>query len=149
MQITFKKSYFLVLFLSINFIFIDNSFGAGKRYWDIIYDVELKKDEIQRFIVSDPVRKKIFYFYWTLFINDGIVINSSYDKYPKQHVLYKDYRLNAFRVNLMRKASYLQEKSFIRVEFQDFDIYENKALFRVYIRNHRNVEMIEENKLTI
>jgi hypothetical protein len=146
MQVAFKKIFpIFLLFLFIS----DEVYGANKKYWDIVYDVSLKKDEIQRFIVRDPVREKIFYFYWTLFINDGLVVNSNYDKYPKQHVLYKKFKLDAFRVKLMRKANYKREGSYIRVEFQYFDIYDKKALFRIYVRNHKNVEMIEENNLKI
>ncbi|TLD82998.1 hypothetical protein [Helicobacter trogontum] len=69
---------------------------------------DLKKDEVVYATISASKDSqsvmgvpKNFTLRWTLYRNEGLVILMRYDHYPYQFILYKDYRLNSFTLNLL------------------------------------------------
>ena len=70
-------------------------------------DLDLKKDEVVRATISaskdsqSVSATKNFTLRWTLYRNEGLVVLLRYDKYPYQFILYKDYRLNSYTLNLL------------------------------------------------
>lgn len=84
-------------------------------------DFELKKDEVLKAVVSASKdssasvsssgsattqggaisEEKNFTLRWTLYRNKGLVVLVRYDNYPYQFILYKDYRLNSWNLNLL------------------------------------------------
>ncbi|RDU71662.1 hypothetical protein CQA66_06085 [Helicobacter aurati] len=71
-------------------------------------DVDLKKDEVIRANIiarkdsqDDGNEAKQFTLRWTLYRNEGLVLLVRYDNYPYQFILYKQYMLNAWRLNLL------------------------------------------------
>lgn len=70
-------------------------------------DLDLKKDEVV-YATIDAAKdsqgigtSKSFTLRWTLYRNEGLVVLVRYDKYPYQFILYKDYRLNSWTLNLL------------------------------------------------
>lgn len=70
-------------------------------------DLDLKKDEVVRATINaskdsqSMSATKHFTLRWTLYRNEGLVVLVRYDKYPYQFILYKDYRLNSWTLNLL------------------------------------------------
>lgn len=70
-------------------------------------DLDLKKDEVVYAIISASKdsqsvgSEKNFTMRWTLYRNEGLVVLIRYDNYPYQFILYKDYRLNSWTLNLL------------------------------------------------
>lgn len=70
-------------------------------------DLDLKKDEVVYATISaskdsqSMSATKNFTLRWTLYRNQGLVVLMRYDNYPYQFILYKDYRLNSFTLNLL------------------------------------------------
>ncbi|WP_052062551.1 hypothetical protein [Helicobacter saguini] len=70
-------------------------------------DFDLKKDEVLRAVVSASKdsqtisEEKNFTLRWTLYRNQGLVVLVRYDNYPYQFMLYKDFRLNSWNLNLL------------------------------------------------
>jgi len=110
----------------------------GGRYWDSQYDVTLKKDEVSTYQIFDPVRVKNLTFRWTLYINKGLVIVLNFDGYPYQFLLYKDYNRSSFRIPLKKK------RSFVMVEFYEFDLKKREAKFRTLFKNSK-ADIINKN----
>ena len=107
------------------------------RYWDSQYEVTLKKDVVSEFQIIDPVRIKNFSFRWTLYINDGLVVLVNYDGYPYQFILYKGHNGSSFQIPLKKK------RSFLMVEFYDFNFQKREAKFRTLFKNSK-AELIEK-----
>ncbi len=70
-------------------------------------DLDLKKDEVVNATISASKdsqsisETKNFTLRWTLYRNKGLVVLVRYDKYPYQFILYKDYMLNSWTLNLL------------------------------------------------
>lgn len=70
-------------------------------------DLDLKKDEVVYATISASKDsrsigvEKDFTLRWTLYRNEGLVVLVRYDKYPYQFILYKDYKLNGWTLNLL------------------------------------------------
>ena len=119
-------------------IFVILSTTLFGRYWDSQYDVTLKKDEVSEYQIIDPIRLKKFTFRWTLYINDGLVVLANYDGYPYQFILYKRANGSSFQIPLKKK------RSFLMVEFYDFDVKKKEAKFRTLFKNSK-AEIIEKS----
>jgi len=110
-------------------IFVILSSLLFSKYWDSQFNITLKKDEVSTFQIFDPIRVKNFTFRWTLYINKGLVVLAHFDKYPYQFMLYKDYNRDSFRIKLQKK------RSFLMVEFYEFDEKKQEAKFRILFKN--------------
>jgi hypothetical protein len=98
--------------------------------------VELKKDKVVEVKVSNRIRDKSLYFRWTLYINSGLVVIAHYDRFPHQYILYKkDYRQDSFKIRLDRN------RSEILVQFKDFNVDKNSAVFNIFSR-YANIEVV-------
>ncbi len=70
-------------------------------------DLDLKKDEVVRATISAAKDSqnigttKNLTLRWTLYRNEGLVVLVRYDNYPYQFILYKDYKLNSWTLNLL------------------------------------------------
>lgn len=115
------------------FLFIINLFASAPN-WDFKEEIKLKKDEFYEKVIEDGVRKKRFYFRWTLFKNEGLVVHLNYDGFNHQFILYKHYGLNSFKLNLLPKYHYEKESSFLYLIFKDIDIIKGIATFELYIK---------------
>ncbi len=114
-------------------LFCINLFSAAV-IWDTQEEISLKKDEIYEKIITDGVREKKLYFRWTLFMNEGLVMHLNYDGFNKQFILYKQYGLDSFKLNLLPQQNYEKEGSFIFLVFKDMDIMKKIATFELYIK---------------
>lgn len=127
------------LLLKLLFLF---SFLYSKGF---IYEKEisLKKDQEFRLSIETFNISKNLIFKWTLFKNDGIVILLKYDHFPYQFILYKNYNLNAFKLNLdgLQGSNSSNE---LKIYFKDITepYIDSKALasFKFYINGNVSVE---------
>jgi len=96
-------------------------------------NVSLKKDEQKKILVKYESNERVFYFRWTLYVNEGLVVHSSYDKQVSQHVLYLNHTNQSFRVTLKSKGAGSYAGTYVLVKFKEFDIKENKAIFELFL----------------
>ena len=115
------------MFLSLSFSF---SFAA-----DLISSkvIELKKDQIQKIIVKYDNREKVFFFRWTLYKNNALVLFRSYDKTVAQNILYLRKSSRSFRVVLKPKGLNFYDKPYLLVMFKDFDDETREAKFELFL----------------
>lgn len=96
-----------LLFISILLYFSVFQICFAKVTPTMELDLDLKKDEVVRATINaskdsqSTSASKHFTLRWTLYRNEGLVVLVRYDKYPYQFVLYKDYRLNSWTLNLL------------------------------------------------
>lgn len=103
-----KKTFFYIAILFLASIFLGNVFCHAKAIPATMQlDLDLKKDEVVSATISATKDsqsfsvEKHFTLRWTLYRNEGLVVLVNYDKFPYQFMLYKDYRLNSWVLNLL------------------------------------------------
>ena len=98
-------------------------------YWASQDSATLEKDEVVAFEVDG----RLYTFRWTLYINDGLVVLVKYDNFPYQTVLYRDYRLSGFRVDLKTPNRADVPPPYMMVDFQSIDANATRARFGFYL----------------
>ena len=96
-------------------------------------EIKLKKDQIQKIIVKYDDREKVFFFRWTLYKNNGLVLFRSYDKIVSQNILYLRKTSRSFRVVLKPKGLNYYNKPYLLVMFRDFDDETREAKFELFL----------------
>ena len=107
--------------------------------------LKLKKDEYKTYMVRYDRFEKPFYFRWTLYVNGGLVVQRSYDRFPAQNILKLGYRNNSFKLYLKPKDSKLKVP-YIMVKFVEFDSTNELAIFKLFISDEKEEVQIEELK---
>ena len=135
--------FFLQVFLLFAFSF--SSIFAS----DLILSkkIKLKKDQIQRIIVKYDGREKEFFFRWTLYKNNGLVMFRSYDKIVAQNILYLRKISRSFRVELKPSGLNFYNKPYLLVMFKDFDYKTRKAKFELFLSDDTKRRVLEYKKL--
>ncbi|WP_245945585.1 hypothetical protein [Helicobacter didelphidarum] len=99
-----KKIYYLLMFIAF---FLICTLHAATISPSFELDLDLKKDEVVYASIQSSKDsqgssdEKDFTLRWTLYRNEGLVVLVRYDKYPYQFILYKDYKLNGWTLNLL------------------------------------------------
>ena len=89
----------------------------------------LKKDQFAIYDVDD----KPLTFRWTLFINKGLVMHYSYDGFPYQNVLYREYKQDSFKIRLKQRPDDHMEAPYLMVLFEGMEEENGAARFSVYV----------------
>lgn len=113
----------IIMFCIINFC------NAKRIVPTMELDLDLKKDEVVYATISASKDSqnfgaaKEFIMRWTLYRNEGLVVLIRYDKYPYHFILYNDYRLNSFMLNLLDPQGINRslEQPQLRIEFVGID----------------------------
>ncbi|MDQ1341106.1 MAG: hypothetical protein QG567_2264 [Campylobacterota bacterium] len=116
-----NRALFLWLF------FISLLFAIPDGYFAKEEEVVLKKDEVALYEASGNK----FFFRWTLYVNNGLVMHYNYDGFPYQNILYKKHKLNSFKIPLKRGFDNHMQAPYIMVVFKEFR--EKEAYFTVYL----------------
>jgi len=109
--------------------------------------IQLKKDQIQRIIVKYNGREKEFFFRWTLYKNNGLVMFRSYDKIVAQNILYLRKTSRSFRVELKPSGLNFYNKPYLLVMFKDFDYKTRKAKFELFLSDDTKRIVLEYKKI--
>jgi len=122
----------LVLFCSLAFAADD-----GAISWNFKDEVELKKDQTASYQINIDDKLYTLNFRWTLFVNEGLVMLYKLEKFPYQNILYKEYKLNSFKIVLKNRAENAFYKPYALVIFNDFDKKKKTATFSVLIKDDK------------
>lgn len=112
--------------------------------WNYKDEVTLAKDQTARYEIA--IDNKIFTldFRWTLYANKGLVMLYKYgildekkrnSRFPYQNILYKDHKLNSFKIELKNRVSNAFLWPYALVVFKDFDEKTKKATFDVMMKD--------------
>lgn len=107
--------------------------------------LKLKKDEYKTYIIRYDKVEKFFFFRWTLYVNNGLVVLQSYDRFPAQHVLKLGYRNNSFKVHLKTKDTY-HKTPYILIKFDEFDPQKKLATLKMFLYDESLDIKMEEIK---
>ncbi len=120
-------------------LFCSLLFGADEEAlsWNFKDEVELKKDQTARYQIAIDNKLYTLDFRWTLFINDGLVMLYKLEKFPYQNILYKDHKLNSFKIVLKNRAENALYKPYALIVFKDFDAKTKKAKLSVFIKDDK------------
>ena len=120
------------------FLFFLFSIFLFAQYLKFPYSIDLKKDEIAKFIVYYDKWEFPFEFRWTLFKNDILTFLYKYNNFPRQVELYKDPPLNILKVKI---APYPVIYPYFLIEFVDYN--DKIATFKIYLFNGEKVRVKE------
>ncbi|WP_456381933.1 hypothetical protein [Hydrogenimonas sp.] len=136
-----------VLLLTVSFLL-----GAGANDpnadWNHYDTFVLKKDQMQHVEIHANQKRHTLAFRWTLYVGGGLVMHVDYDGRHYQPLLYRDYRRDAFRIDLFSKpddASPLRfETPFALLIFRAFDGKRKEAHIDLKIRSDETSEVFYE-----
>lgn len=136
------------------FLALASLFAAGDSVVNWNYDdtIELKKDELARYNIGIDDKTVTLDFRWTLYVNKGLVMLYTLDmsgfygedqntnkksryRFPKQNILYKDHKLDRFKLKLKNRAPNSHEEPYAVVVFKEFNNETKKAVFNVLMRD--------------
>lgn len=114
----------------------------GAITWNYKDEVELKKDELARYMIAIDSELFTLDFRWTLYVNKGLVMLYKYgadttkiNSFPYQNVLYKDHKLNSFKIKLKNRGPGAFLEPFALISFKEFDDKSKKATISVMIKD--------------
>ncbi len=114
---------------------------GGVVSWSYNDEVELRKDQVARYQISVDDKLLILDFRWTLYVNKGLVMLYKLDKFPYQNVMYKDHKLDRFKLKLKNRAANAYEEPYAVIVFKDFDDKTKKATFTILLKDdYRSVQ---------
>jgi hypothetical protein len=97
------------------------------------FKITLKKDEQKKILVKYANKEKIFQFRWTLYVNGGLVLLRSYDKFVAQNVLYLNHKNQSVRIVLRNNGQNFYNPPYFLLKFKAFDSKKNEAKFELYL----------------
>jgi hypothetical protein len=114
----------------------------GAITWNYKDEVELKKDQRARYMITIDSKLYTLDFRWTLYVNKGLVMLYKYgtdttkiNGFPYQNILYKDHKLNSFKIKLKNRASNAFLEPYALVLFKEFDDKTKKATISVMMKD--------------
>ncbi len=120
-------------------------FGAddgGTISWNYKDEVELKKDQLARYHIVIDSKLYMLDFRWTLYANKGLVMLYKHGKdttkanaFPHQNILYKDHKLNSFKIKLKNRAQNAFLQPYALILFKEFDDKTKKATITVMMKD--------------
>lgn len=130
------------------FLFFLPLFAAddGAISWNFKDEVTLKKDQLARYEVAIDNKIHTLDFRWTLYSNKGLVMLYKYaiedpkkkiSRFVNQNILYKDHKLNSFKIELKNRVSNAFLEPYALIVFKDFDEKTKKATFDVLMKDDK------------
>lgn len=118
-----NKLFFFCFFLSFLF--------SQEPSWSSEQEVVLQRNQVHKMtllIGNSDIRE--FRFYWTLFVDKGLVFLANYDGFNHQSILYNTYKKNAFRIGLNKEGK-KGISPYLVVFFKSFNSDSKEAVFKV------------------
>lgn len=105
--------------------------------------ISLSKDQIQTVLVTEKAHLRVLKFRWTLYAGDGLVMHLNYNDRASQFILYKHYKKDTYRVELLPKVSAYKRIPYLYLTFKKFDYKTSKAHFEIVIDDPEKRALIE------
>ncbi len=128
--------------LSLLYLSLFAAEEGGAISWNYKDEVELKKDQIARYEIVIDSKLYTLDFRWTLYVNKGLVMLYKYgidttkaNAFVNQNILYTDYKLNSFKIELKNRAPNAFLQPYALILFKSFDDKSKKATFQVFIKD--------------
>jgi len=115
--------------------------------WDYTKEISLSKDQYQTVIVREDAELRELKFRWTLFAGDGLVMHLNYNGRASQFILYKQYKKNTYKIDLLPKLSAYTRAPVLYLQFKKFDYKTKKAYFDILIDDSQKRALIEVKPL--
>ena len=110
-------------------------------YWAAQEPFALKKDQ---FAVWNNGGKTLT-FRWTLFHNRALVTLTKYDRFPYQHLLYREYRKDGMKIPLTEEKAADRMAPYVYIRFKDFDEEKQEGSFILYLYDPKgSVKLMRE-----
>lgn len=111
--------------------------------WNAYDTVSLKRNQIAKYhLVIDGV-SKFLTFRWTLYVNSGLVMLYNYEKFNFQNILYLDYKLSTYRINLKNRAENAFDTPYALIAFVEYDDKKNEAIFEFFLKDEKRTILLE------
>lgn len=114
----------------------------GAIRWNYKDEVVLAKDQLAKYDVVIDSKIYKLEFRWTLYVNRGLVMLYKYGKdttkknaFCYQNILYKDHKLNSFKIELKNRVPNAYLEPYALVVFKNFDDETKKATFDVLMKD--------------
>jgi hypothetical protein len=115
--------------------------------WDFTKEVALSKDQYQTVLVRDEQELRVLKFRWTLFAGGGLVMHLNYNGRSSQFILYKQYKKNSYKIEILPKLSAYKMAPVLYLQFKKFDHKTKKAYFDILIDDSEKRALIEVKPL--
>jgi hypothetical protein len=115
--------------------------------WDYTKEVSLLKDQYQTVLVQEEAELRVLKFRWTLFAGGGLVMHLNYNGRASQFILYKQYKKNSYKIELLPKLSAYKMAPVLYLQFKMFDYKTKKAYFDILIDDSQKRALIEVKPL--
>jgi len=115
--------------------------------WDFTKEVALSKDQYQTVLVRDEQELRVLKFRWTLFAGSGLVMHLNYNGRSSQFILYKQYKKNSYKIEILPKLSAYKMAPVLYLQFKKFDYKTKKAYFDILIDDSEKRALIEVKPL--
>jgi hypothetical protein len=131
---------FLVSFLNVSI------YAAEYRMHQIIVT---KKDKTEKFHVKYGQFEKQFWFNWTLYQNEGLVVKTYYDRFRTQNMLYLNYVNQSLRIELKPRSGDMRWLPYIILKFVKFDQAKQEATFDLFLYDKKEqIDFSQETNST-
>ena len=109
----------------------------------------LKKDKTEKFSVKYGQIEKQFWFNWTLYQNEGLVVKTYYDRFRTQNMLYLNNVNQSIRTELRPRSGDMRWLPYIILKFVKFDQARQEATFDLFLYDKKEqVDLSQENNVT-
>lgn len=115
--------------------------------WDYTKEVSLLKDQYQTVLVKEEQELRVLKFRWTLYAGGGLVMHLNYNGRTSQFILYKQYKKNTYKLDLLPKLSAYTMTPVLYLQFKKFDHKSKKAYFDILIDDSQKRALIEVKPL--
>lgn len=115
--------------------------------WDYTKEVALLKDQHQTVLVREGTELRVLKFRWTLYAGGGLVMHLNYNGRVSQFILYKQYKKNTYKMELLPKLSAYKTAPVLYLQFKKFDHKTKKAYFDILIDDSQKRALIEMKPL--
>jgi len=102
----------------------------------------LKKDEYFNLLIKYNNKIRELKLRWTLYKNRVLTVLYWYDDFPHHIMVFKDYPLNYFKIDLLH---YPERNPYLLVQFLKFN--DKIATFKIYIFNKEELEVKSKGKV--
>ena len=127
--------------LVLTLLFISSLLHAAE--WSYSKEIRLSKDQMQTVLVKEEAMVRVLKFRWTLFAGEGLVMHLNYNERASQFILYKHYKKDTYRVELLPKVSAFKRVPYLYLTFKKFDHKTSKAHFEIVIDDPEKRALIE------
>ena len=126
------------------YLFLFILFLNGEGFWTQKKDFNLSKDEWKYLTIEHGDIFKNLQFRWVLYKNYGLVMQVNYDGFNSHFILYKEYGLNAYRLQLLNNESKDEFSTYMIIHFEDFNYKYETANLKVFVKDIKNREFVKD-----